>query len=442
MFSARTQRVLGLGLVASGLLLAACSSSDSSDNNTTPTGMQEAKSEKVHDQSPQVADADYAVFIGGANDFGFDLYKQLTKTSGNFFYSPLSTTSALAMTYAGAKGDTASQMATMLHNSGDPKVFHASMNKLLLDLDKRNVAEHTDQDGKKSVKLLPVNQAWGQQNYAINSDYLDTLAVNYGAGLNLLDFISDPDGSRVTINNWVGDKTSQRILNLIPEGAITGDTRLVLTNALYFYGSWATPFDVNSTAKANFQGSDGVQNVDFMHQTGGSGYAEGDGYKAASLAYDQNKLSMVIILPDAGKLADVRSSMTSAWLAKLNTSMSSSGASVSFALPKFKFTWGTQSFKEPLTALGLKDAFVLGQADFSGIEPKRELYVSNVFHKAFVGIDESGTEAAAATAVVIEDSSAPLTPKDFTVDRPFIFLIQDSSGIVLFVGEVSKIVNE
>jgi serpin B len=266
--------------------------------------------------------------------------------------------------------------------------------------------------------------------------------VNYGAGLNLLDFVSDPEGSRVTINDWVGEKTNQRIQALIPQGAIDSSTRLVLTNALYFYGSWATPFDTKDTAKADFQSADGPQNVDFMHQTGGSGYAEGDGYKAASLAYDQNKLSMVIILPDTGKLADVRSSMTSAWLAKLNTAMSSSGTEVSFALPKFKFTWGTASFKDPLTALGMKDAFVLGKADFSGIEPKKELYVSDVFHKAFVGIDESGTEAAAATAVVMKNGAAPLEPKAFTVDRPFIFLIQDQSGIVLFVGEVSKIVNE
>jgi serpin B len=435
-----------VGLAAA--LSAACSSSTEPASGTTGgtqggggqggagAGLGEARSAKAFDAKPTPAAADYAALVTGANDFGFDLYKKLGD-AGNVIYSPLSTATALSMTYAGARGATAAQMKTVLHDTLGADAYAVAFNKLLVDLDGRNVALHKTDEGDKSLKLHLVDAVFAQKDYALVPAYLDTLGVHYDAGVKLLDFAADAEGSRKLINGWVADNTEQKILDLLPQGSIDGSTRLVLANALYFYGSWVHPFEKDFTKDATFHAPAGDVTASTMHATLSAPYIEGDGFKATELGYDGGAVAMTIVLPDAGKLADVEASLSSAWLAQTAKDLESHGAEVALGLPKFKFTWGTTSFTKPLEALGMTDAFQNPPADFSGMEPKKELYISDVLHKAFVGVDEYGTEAAAATAVVMNAGAVPDPPKAFDIDRPFLFLVRDTvSGAVLFVGKV------
>ena len=393
------------------------------------------KSTLAHETNPDVSAADYDAFLSNTNEFGFDLYKTLADDE-NLFYSPTSTVVALAMAYAGAKGDTASQMTTVLHNTLPDATFHASLNKLMMELAGRNIAQHDTMDGPKSLRLSLINGAFAQQNYQFNADYLDTLGQNYDAGIYLMDFIGDPDSSRTTINDWVAFYTEDRIQNLLGPNTIDTATRLVLTNALYFYGSWSSPFDVKNTADATFHTLAGNDvTVPTMNRDVYVPYSKGDGYQIVDLPYDGGEVAMTIVLPEAGRFEEIRTGLSSAWLTAARDDMAEA-SEVIVALPKFKFTWGSESFKIPLQTLGMTDAFEFPTADFSGIEPKRELYVSDVVHQAFVGVDEHGTEAAAATAVVMTAGAVP-DPSYLTVDRPFLFFIRDNSGAILFVGQVT-----
>jgi serpin B len=398
--------------------------------------VEEARSELPHDTTPDISEADYQAFISNTNDFGFDVFDQLVGDDTNVVFSPVSTAVALGMTYAGARGDTATQMATALHNDLPDAAFHAAQNQLALDLASRNIAPHETIDGTKSVRLSLVNAAWGQQDYPILPDFLDILSENYDAGIKLLDFIADPDGSRQVINQWVADQTEDKIEDLIPPDGITDDTRLVLTNALYFYATWAVPFLVEATDEGVFHTLAGDDvTVQMMHDTAYYPYAEGPGYQLVDLPYDGNELSMTILLPEAGSFAEIRDSLSDEWLSEARASMSQE-SEIQLSLPKFSFTWGTASLKPALQQLGMTDAFVYPIADFTGIESTRELYISDVFHQAFIAVDEHGTEAAAATAVVLTAGAIPDPPIPFAVDRPFIFFIRDATGLILFAGQV------
>jgi serpin B len=298
------------------------------------------------------------------------------------------------------------------------------------------VAPYTTDYGTKSLTLLPANAAWVQQDYTLVSDYLDTLATSYGAGINLLDFIGDPAGSTDAINRWIAQQTLDRISKLIPEDAISVDTRLVLTNAIYFYGSWASQFDQASTRDGTFHtlaGSDVT--VPMLHDGRYIPYVEGDGYQMIELAYEGGQLSMGVLLPAAGRLTELRDGLTAAWLEQARAAMTTS-AEVVLQLPKFRFTWGTKSLSDPLKALGMTDAFDELLADFSGMIGTRDLFIADVLHQAFVALDEDGTEAAAATAVIMNTTGMPISTKAFTVDRPFLIFIRDASGALLFAGQV------
>ena len=435
-------------LVLASALTAACSSSTNDASSTSSpgtggqggasAGLQEARSDKAFDAKPAPAAADYAALVAGSNDLGFDLEKKLGE-SGNFIFSPVSAATALSMTYAGARGNTAKQMGAVLHDSLGQDGWAAAFNKLVVDLGARDVAEHDTQYGKMSLTLHLVDSAFAQQGYTLEPAFLDTLAVHYDAGVKLLDFGASPEPSRVAINDWVAVETKQKIKDLIPAGDIDGNTKLVLVNALYFYGSWASPFAKELTASAPFHAPAGDVAVDTMHQTGGMPYVEHDGYKVTELGYDGGKVAMTIVLPDAGKLADVEGALSSAWLDGAAKELAASGTKqeVAVSLPKFKFTWGTKELGDALKALGMADAFQNPPADFSGIEASKELFISHVLQKAYVGVDEDGTEAAAATAVVMNDGAIPDPPKDFTIDRPVLFFVRDvGSGAVLFSGKV------
>jgi serpin B len=262
------------------------------------------------------------------------------------------------------------------------------------------------------------------------SPFLDTLALNYGAGIHVLDFASAPEPSRETINAWVEEQTNDKIQDLLPEGSITDLTRLVLTNAIYFSAAWAEPFETSATADRVFHTPTGDANVPTLAQNEEMRYGEGDGYRAAELAYDGGQLGMVVVVPD--NMAAFEANLTGATFTAINASLQTH--LVDLKLPKFRFD-APLGLKETLQNLGMTQAFT-DAADLSGIDGETGLYVGDVLHKGFVAIDEHGTEAAAATAVIINTDSVP-QPATLTVDRPFVFYIRDiPTGAILFVGRV------
>jgi serpin B len=391
-----------------------------------------ARSAKKRVTSPDVATSDLADLVNGNNAFAFDLYQALGEESGNLFYSPYSISLALAMTYAGARGETEQQMAETLHFTLIQDRLHPAFNGLDLELARRGEgAEGKDGDG---FRLNIVNAIWGQEGYVFLSKFLDVLAENYNAGLRLLDFGNAPEESRVTINDWVSDQTAGRIENLIPEGVIDELTRLVLTNAIYFNAAWSEPFEPDLTADGTFYLLDGGEvTVPMMQQTESFGYATGEGYQAVELPYDGWELSMVILLPEAGGFEAFEGMLDSERVDGIVKGLAH--RRVSLTMPKFEFDRGF-GLADALAAMGMPVAFS-ADADFSGMTGSRDLFIADVIHKAFVSVDEAGTEAAAATAVVMPMAAMPEEPVEVTADRPFIFLIRDiKTGAILFVGRV------
>jgi serpin B len=389
------------------------------------------QSDEPRDTAPQVSTDDLNALVEGNSAFAFDLYQQLKSEEGNLFYSPYSISMALAMTYAGARTETETQMADALDFFLAQDRLHPAFNALALELASRGEgAQGKDGDG---FRLNIVNAIWGQKDYNFLADFLDTLAVNYGAGLRVLDFINAPEDSRVTINDWVADQTEGRIEDLIPPGLINSLTRLVLTNAIYFNAAWLNPFDEDITRDGDFYLLDSSQvTVPMMRQTESFKYAEGDGYLAVELPYDGDELAMVILLPDSGEFEAFESSLSAAPVAAIIESLDY--REVDLTMPKFEFD-SEFSLSAALSALGMPVAFTTG-ADFSGMTGNHDLYIADVVHKAFVSVDEAGTEAAAATAVVMELTAMPEVV-EVSVDRPFIFLIRDiETGTVIFVGRV------
>jgi serpin B len=394
-----------------------------------------ARSAKQRVAEPDVTASDLTKLAGGNRAFAFDLYQVLREQGGNLFYSPHSISLALAMTVAGARGQTEQEMADTLHFTLPEGQLHPAFNGLDLELSSRGEgAEGKDEGG---FRLNIVNAIWGQEDYTFLDEFLDVLAENYGAGLRLLDFRGAPEASRVTINDWVAEQTEDRILDLIPQGAIKGTTRLVLTNAIYFNAAWHEPFDKSGTRDEPFYLLNGeTVSVPMMHQTADFGYAAGQGYQAVELPYDRRELSMVILLPDEGAFGSFEESLDAEVVDQAVAKLGK--RKLVLTMPKFEFD-SDFSLGEALQTLGMPTAFS-GAADFSGMTGGRDLFISDVIHKAFVSVDEEGTEAAAATAVMMAELAAPLEeeePLEVTIDRPFVFLIRDiKTGTVLFVGRL------
>jgi serpin B len=390
------------------------------------------QSDKPRENSPDIAAADLTDLVDGNNAFAFDLYQAIKEKEGNLFYSPYSISLALAMTYAGARSATKQQMAETLRFTLDQSKLHPAFNSLDLELASRGEgAEGKDEGG---FRLNIVNEIWGQKDYTFLNEFLDVLAENYGAGLRLLDFINAPEESRVTINDWVSDQTEGRIEDLIPQGAIDALTRLVLTNAIYFNAAWLNPFNEDITDHSAFYLLDGGEViVPMMMQSDSFGYAEGTGYQAVELPYDGRELSMVILLPDTGEFEEFEGSLDAALTNTVTNDLIYK--EIALTMPKFEFE-SEFSLADTLAAMGMPVAFT-GAADFSGMTGNRDLAIAEVLHKAFVSVDEAGTEAAAATAVVMNLTAAPGEPVEVNLDRPFIFLIRDiETGAILFVGRV------
>jgi serpin B len=384
--------------------------------------------------APEATGPDVAQLVQGNSAFAYDLYRYLREQeSGNLFYSPHSISLALAMTYAGARGETAQQMADTLHFTLPPDRLHAAVNSLDQTLSHRGEgAQGKDGEG---FRLNIVNAIWGQTGYTFLDEFLDTLAAYYGAGLRLLDYVADAEAARVTINTWVSDQTAGLIKDLLAPGVVDASTRLVLTNAIYFNAAWANPFMEWSTTDGVFHGLSGDTTVPMMRQTRNMQHAQGDGYQMVQLPYDGYELAMTILLPDAGQLdafeADLNADRANELLAGLDY------GEVALSMPRFELDTSL-GLSDALVALGMPGAFGEG-ADFSGMTGSRDLFISDVVHKAFVAVDEAGTEAAAATAVVMAESAAPQPdePIEIVVDRPFVLLIRDlDTGAILFMGRI------
>jgi serpin B len=323
--------------------------------------------------------------------FAVDLYSALPE-EGNLFFSPLSIYMALAMTSAGARGDTLAQMEEAIHFPFSQEQLHPAFRALMSALENR---QYLPDDRGEGFTLNLVNSIWAQKGYAFLADFLDVLKGSYGTGVRLADFAADPDAVRDAINMWVEEATHDRIVDLIPQGAITKETLLALVNAIYFNAPWAFPFDEQDTELEPFTLLDGTEvEVPLMHETELLGYAEGDQYQAVELDYNGNDLSMVVILPSSGAFEAVNSRLSPAFISQLIGDLSREN--VILTLPKFTFEW-SDVLNDTLAGLGMPDAFNSSVADFSGIDGRRVFFIGAVIHKAFVSVDEAGTEAAAAT---------------------------------------------
>jgi serpin B len=420
-------RILSIHTMLLLALLAACAAPAGGGAQSV------AKSDKSRNTSPAAGPADLQKLTGGTRAFAFDLYQQLRAQPGNLFFSPHSISVALAMTYAGARGATAQEMRQALHYALPDASLHPAFNALQLELAKR---EKNQNDPKLiNFRLSVVNALWGQTGYKFVPDYLDVLGIHYGAGMRLLDYRADPEAARQVINDWVANQTADKIKDLIPAGAIDDHTILVLANAIYFNAPWLTPFEASVTQPGPFTLQDGSQqNVPMMNISKQFPYASGSGFSAVELPYAGGEVSMVLLVPDAGQFYSFEQGLTPTQWDSIRQNLKST--QVNLSLPKFQFT-SEFNLNAPLGKLGMVSAFQAGQADLSGMDGTRALFLSQALHKAFIKLDEKGTEAAAATAVVVGLTSMPANPVTFKIDRPFLFLIQDKpTGEILFLGRV------
>jgi len=363
--------------------------------------------------------------VSGNTAFALNLYNQLRHTEGNLFCSPYSISTALAMTYAGARGRTAQQMAETLHFPLD----HARLHPAFADLEKRLSAVQS----QGNILLKVANSLWLQSGYVFLDEFIDLLKECYGTPITPLDF-QQIEASRTKINTWVEERTQDKIKELIKPGHIDALTILVLVNAIYFKGDWAHPFDDNLTKDAPFWiSADEKIETPMMSQKGKFGFAQRENLQILELPYAGQDLSMVVLLPkEVDGLAVLEDSLTLENLADWTGNLRESEVQV--FLPRFKMS-SSFELSSTLGSMGMSDAFD-ANADFSGMDGSRSLFISAVIHKAFVDVNEEGTEAAAATAVVMARGMPP-HPATFRADHPFIFLIRDNaSGSILFLGRV------
>jgi serpin B len=352
--------------------------------------------------------------------------------AANLFFSPHSISVALAMAHGGARGTTATQMATALDYRLEGSALHRAFNSLDQELARRSQA--TAGEGEAPT-LTVTNAIWGRQGAVFLPAYLDLLAVNYGAGLRALDFAGDLEGARLTINRWVEQQTAGRIQDLLVPGVLTPATALVLTNAIYSKASWQQPFIQSATTTRPFFVAPGSSfEVPTMQRQGRIRYAETADLRAVELPYKGGQLAMLILAPRDDRAAAFEAALSAAALDGVTAALAE--REVLLRLPKFKLS-AKFKLKPTLTGLGMPVAFS-SEADFSGIDGTRELAISDVIHQAFVAVDEKGTEAAAATAVVAPPPSIPQVEVELNLDRPFLFLIRDApTGAVLFMGRLA-----
>ncbi|MGD0611465.1 MAG: serpin family protein [Anaerolineales bacterium] len=397
------------------------------------SGEQVVQSKLVRIAAPSVPQGDLAQLVQGNSDFAMALYQQLRSGKGNLFFSPYSISLALAMTYAGARSDTESQMAQALHFTLPQERLHPALNSL--DQTIVSYAQKGANQGQ-GFQLNIANSIWGQQDFTFLPAYLDLLAQNYGAGMHLLDFVHAAEPSRTVINNWVEQQTQGKITDLFPQGSIDDTTRLVLANAIYFKAAWENAFDPAGTQNGPFYLPDGSSTSVAMMSSGHEAsylYAQGDNYQAIGLPYQGGQVMMLVVMPSAGQFSDFESGLSEAQLEAILGGMNSQ--MIDLKMPKFKVE-SEIDLKSVLASLGMTDAFDQN-ADFSGMDEKKDLYISDVLHKAYVNVDEHGTEAAAATGIVVGMMAVPAQVLNVTIDHPFLFFIVDpQTKTILFMGRV------
>jgi serpin B len=384
--------------------------------------------QSTRQQSAVPASAAEAEAVKGNSAFALSLYGCLRSQPGNLFFSPQSISTAFAMAYAGARGQTATEMAGVFHFELPPEQLHPAMGRLLAAMNEKN----------SNYQLNVADALWAQQNQNLLPGYLKLVESNYAAGFHQVNFLLSPDTARMTINQWIEKQTNNKIQNLIPPGAVNSTTRLVLTDAIYFKGDWLDPFDKRATGDADFHVAS-LQTVkaSLMHHTGAYSYFDGGTFQALQLPYKGGALAMIVLLPKkVDGLPALEQSLSndalSNWIGKL-----APAARVIVTLPRFTMT---QQFElsHALSALGMPQAFS-GAADFSGMTGQRDFSISAAIHKAFVDVNETGTEAAAATSTVMFAAAMRVEPPPiiFRADHPFLFLIRDTrSSSILFLGRV------
>ena len=391
-------------------------------------------------------DTDKAAVVASNNRFAVDLFARLGGgQEGNLFFSPSSIHAALSMTYAGAAGKTAEQIKDVLDLPDSLDETANGYQDLLADLnDTPEVTFGAEEDGKYVQKKMPAyrlhmaNALWPQKGCRFKEDYITLVSKHFDAAIEPLDY-RKPEPARKRINDWVAKKTQDRIKNLIGPGVLNPGTRLVLTNAVYFKSSWASDFSKSATEDGTFHlGHGKTATVPMMHQADTFKAFQNDQLQGLSLPYKGHELDMVILLPrKKDGLAAMEKTLTAekltAWLGKLT------GQRVRVTMPRWKLS-SSFALRAPLSAMGMADAFAPGKADFSGMTEAEKLFISAVLHKAFIAVDEEGTEAAAATAVVMEATAMPpAATMEFTADHPFLYLIRHRpTGTILFMGRLAN----
>jgi serpin B len=359
---------------------------------------------------------------GSINFFAVDLYRELAKNDGNIFFSPFSVETALAMAYEGARGRSAEEIANVLHLPENESVRLNGFRSLILSLNSEDT----------SYTLSTANGLWVQTGYPIKREYVEMIGFYYLSELHTVDFAGNPAKAEKEINRWAEERTDGRIRNLV--SGLSPDTRLVITNAIYFKANWSSRFNPSKTHNGTFFFPGGSVVVPFMEQAGLFNYAEGDSFQALELPYEGERLSMVILLPkEVGGLGKLEANLTPQFLDGVIKSLRREKVEV--VIPKFRFETSYR-LRDVLMDMGMRSAFL--NADFSGISDE-PLVVSQVVHKAFISVAENGTEAAAATAVTMTLAASPEVekPKLFKADHPFIFFIYDrETGTVLFIGRL------
>ena len=375
---------------------------------------------------------DSSPIVSATNQFAFELYGEYKNTDDNLFFSPHSISSALQMTYEGARGKTAEEMQSVFHFPEDNAARIGSFAKLYEQINPQNA----------SYRLSTANALWAQNDYPFDQNYLKTVETYYHGKAANLDFAGNTENSRQTINQWVSGKTMQKIPELFAAGTINPLTRLVLTNAVYFKGKWATPFEEILTQEKDFNASTGAKiKCQMMNIKDNFGYAQTADYQALELPYEDNDLSMMVILPQTGKMAAVENDLSMEKFAAIKNDLKSELANV--FLPKFKFDT-SYNMNQTLAKMGMPAAFDDANADFSGMYDKTKtpenLYIGLVIHKAYIDVYEEGTEAAAATGVAMQTTAVmePPQAKIFNANRPFIFaIVHNQTGAILFMGKVN-----
>jgi serpin B len=394
--------------------------------------------------------ADPVDAANGINRFGIALHQRLAVEGGNQVASPWSITSALAMTYAGAAGKTRDEMARTLHFGADEPALHAGIAAIAADLAdlvrasrERVENPHRKTGSKTPMEIITANRLFGQADMAFEKPFLELLEKSYAAPLEEMDFIHQSEACRGRINAWVAEQTRERIKDLIPSGVLSEETRLVLANAIYMKASWTTPLSDEPELPFFANGNEEVKVPGLKHR-GPLGYRQIPGGTIVAIPYEGGGLQFLLIVPDARDgLAALEKQLDAAWLTE---SKQLPQREITLRFPAFKLEPGRVMLAEHLAAMGMPSAFdqPRGSADFSRMAPRRPddyLRIDEVIHKAFIAVDKHGTEAAAATAVVMmRATSMPMEPEqplDIRVDRPFLFAIQHcESGACLFLGRV------